>query len=552
MNKISMSQSLAGISAGVAILAISAGSLFGLKAVGVPLGPVEAKANTGDKTVTAPIAEYKNTPAYAVLSQSLEAAPGGWTKNSNLINSPQEPFPFSCVTDVPHPSFSLAQGYGVNGRSIQIVTGAYSAGAAAYSLKGQIERSKDCAGDTFVATSPVTGLGVEAFSSTVTKGGNATRIITWRNGDVVTYLIADNYNQDVLKNADAFNAVLSAKLNPVCVNPESSLNDAKRTLWSGDTYTGYMINDTVTIPAVPLPNAVAKPVLPLIGKDLTPKGFTYTSGTKVEATPIPAPELDVPGVELPEKPSYPVWPLLPQAPETPVLPKAPNATPPTIKNVPIQVKDDKGPGCGWAFTATAEPNFDPATAEQKKIADKKTATAALRVDASNWQGSVLTYWKDYSVYKSKIGAWVDYVKQVESVKAAWDKIAEQWRVYNDLLAKYETSKANNADFLKAQSEAKAKFEKETAICKARDDKAAADKKKQQEEATKPSTAPTASPGATASPTPSASPTASPSPSSEDDKVVCPVEKPEILDEKAPEVLPQPTPPADPRPANQRG
>lgn len=556
LNKISMSHSFAGISAGVAILAISAGSLFGLQAIGVPLGPVEAQVNDDDKPVIAPIAEYKNTPAYGVLSASLEEGPGGWTKNTGLINSPQEPFPFSCVTDIPHPAFSLAQGYGVNGRSIQIVTGAYSAGAGAYSLKGQMEKASSCAGNTFIGTTPVTGLGAEAYSSTITKGGNATKIITWRNGDVVSYLIADNNNADVLKNADAFNAVLSSKLNPVCVNPNSSVDDAKRTIWSGDTFSGYLINDTVTIPAAPLPNVVSKPVVPLLGMDLTPKGYAYKSIGNVVPTPLPAPEIAIPAVERPKQPSYPVWPLLPAVPESPVLPTSPAATPPVVKNVPIQVRDDQGPGCGWAFTATAAPNFDPDEAEQKKLTDKASATVALKTEATNWQGSVLSYWKGYATYKEKVAAWEEYAKNMETVRVAWDKIAEQWRIYNGLLAKYETSKANNDQFLKAQASAQAKFDKEIEICKVRSEKEKAEAeeeaKKKEEEATKPSTAPTPSPGATTSPSASPSPTASPSPPSEDDKVTCPVEKPEILDETAPAVLPVPTPPADPRPANQRG
>lgn len=567
IKKLSMSQTVAGISAGLAILAVSAGSVFGLQSAGIPLGPVEAKANEGSGLVVAPVAEYKNTPAYSVLSQSLEAAPAGWTKNSGLINSPQKPFPFSCVTDIPNTAVSLAQGYGVNGRNIQIVTGAYSAGAGAYSLKAQMDRAVSCAGNTFIATVPVTGLGAEAYSSTVTKGGNATRIVTWRNGDVVTYLITDNNNGDSLRNAEAFNTVLSEKLNPVCVNPNSSVDDAKRTIWSGDTYTGYLINDNVTIPAVPLPNVVSKPKVPLVGKDLTPNGFVYKSSENVVPTPLPADELDVPAVERPEQPVYPVWPLLPAEPAAPALPESPTAAPPTIKDVPIQVKDDKGPGCGWAFTATVAPNFDPTEAEQKKIADKAVATTVLKTEASSWQTSVLTYWKNYATYKAQVDAWKDYAAKVENVRAAWDKIAEQWRVYNGLLAAYETSKANNAQFLKAQADAKTQFDKETEICKVRSEtekaeaekkkaeelKAAEEKKKAEEEArNSPSPSPTATPGATTSPSASPSPTASPTPSSADDRVTCPVERPEILDEKAPDILPQPTPPADPRPANQRG
>jgi hypothetical protein len=544
----------AGVLAGVAVLSISAGSLFGLQSVGVPLGPIQSETDKQASTkVTVPVASYKNTPAAAALTAALDGMPANWTKNSSRITSPQEPFPFSCVPDVAHPGVSFAQGYGINGKSIQIVTGAYTAGLGALTIKQQFEKVSQCAGDTWIGTVPVTGLGTEAYSSTVTKGGNATKIITWRNGDVITYLLAQNNNTDVLNNATTFNDALTAQLAPVCVDMGSKVEDAGRNVFSNQTFTGYLINDTVTIPQVPLPEAVSKPTLPIFGTDLTPKGFTYKNA--IEKTPIPAPAQDVPTVDVPATPTYPVWPLLPTAPEEPIAPKAPAATPPMVKNVPIVVKDDKGPGCGWAFMATASPNFDAQAAEAKKTTDKTAATSLLRSEASNWQKSILSYWKDYSSYSAKVKAWEDYAKKVDTVRVAWDAIAEQWKAYYTKLANYENSVKAHDSFVKEQSDAKAKYDKEVEICKVRDDKKKADEeakaKADADKAKTPSPSPTATPGATASPSPSASPTASPSPSSEDDKVTCPVEKPAIIDEKAPDVLPKPTEPADPRPVDQR-
>lgn len=514
MANFKQSSIVAGISAGAVILAISAGSLFGLQSVGIPLGPVQSESdkNAATKTTT-PIAAYTNTPAATALTGALDSMPASWVKNSSLITSPQEPFPFSCVPDIAHPGVSYAQGYGVNGRSIQIVTGAYTAGLGALTMKQQFEKVSQCAGDTWIGTVPVTGLGTEAYSSTVTKGGSATKIITWRNGDVVTYLLAENNNGDVLNNATAFNDALTAKLAPVCVDMKSTVEDAGRSVFSGQPFTGRVINDTVTIAQVPLPEVVVKPTLPLFGKDLTPKGYTYKSANGVVKTPLPAPAQETAAVDIPQTPSYPVWPLMPVAPEEPIAPKSPNATPPTVKNVPIVVKDEQGPGCGWAFMATVSPNFDAQAAESKKTTDKAAATSLLKTEASNWQKSVLSYWKEYATYTAKTKAWNDYAAKVESVKVAWDAIAEQWRIYNTKLANYENSVKAHDDFVKQQSEAKTKYDKEVEICKVRDEKEkkeAEDKaKKDKEDATKPSPSPTATPGATTSPSPSASPTASP-------------------------------------------
>lgn len=548
--KITKNQGWAGVSAGAAILSIVGLSLLGMNAAGIPLGPVESQVKQEKQEIAVPVAQYKNTPAYKALENAVNEPPAGWAKNGTVVTSSQVPFPLSCVSDGVKPAMSFAQTYGVNGQSVQIVTTAYTAGLGSTGVNHLINNVPSCAGNgTFLSTVPVTGLGVEAFSTTFNKGGSSTQIVSWRNGDVVSFLISGANNAQSLEQATAFDEVLSARINPVCANPDSPADDSKRTIWSGDTFTGLLVNSPVSIPKVPLPEIVAKPVMPILGVDLTPAGFEYKVDPAVVPTPIPAEEKPVDEVQRPEVPEYPVWPLLPEQPELPVVPKAPASEPPVSKDVAVQIQDEKGPGCGWDFTSTVAPNFDAQAAEEKKKIDQTNATAALRVEARNWQSSVLSYWKDYASYVKKVETWQEYSAKVSEVRAAWDIIAEQWRVYNDRLDEYNTAVANRDAFNERKATAQKQYDNDLKVCEEREKK-----EKEGKDAQSPSETPKPSPSPTTPDNDGSSPTASPSPSQSnpDDKVKCPVDKPEILDEEAPAVPEKPTEPADPRPANQRG
>lgn len=548
--KLTKNQGWAGVSAGAAVLSIVGLSLLGMNAAGIPLGPVEPQTKQEKQEVAVPVAQYKNTPAYKALEDSVNEPPSGWSKNGTVVTSSQVPFPLSCVSDGVKPAMSFAQTYGVNGQSIQVVATAYTAGLGSIGVNHLINNVPNCAGNgTFLSTVPVTGLGVEAFSTTFNKGGSSTQIVSWRNGDVVSFLISGANNAQSLDQATAFDEVLSSKINPVCANPDSPADDSKRTIWSGDTFTGLLVNDPVSIPKVPLPEIVAKPVMPILGVDLTPAGFEYKVDPAVVPTPIPAEEKPVDDVQRPDVPEYPVWPLLPEQPELPVVPKAPSSEPPVSKDVAVQIQDEKGPGCGWGFTSTVAPNFDAQAAEEKKKIDQTNATAALRVDARNWQSSVLSYWKDYASYVKKVETWQEYSAKVSEVRAAWDIIAEQWRVYNERLDEYNTAVANRDAFNERKAAAQKQYDSDLKVCEAREKKG-----KEEKDSQSPSETPKPSPSPTTPDREDSSPTASPSPSqsNSDDKVKCPVEKPDILDEEAPPVPEKPTEPADPRPADQRG
>lgn len=555
--KITKNQGWAGVSAGAAILSVVGLSLLGMNAAGIPLGPVEPQVKQEKVEIAVPVAQYKNTPAYKALEATVNEPPAGWSKNGTVVTSSQVPFPLSCVSDGVKPAMSFAQTYGVNGQSVQIVTTAYTAGIASTGLNHMIDNVSSCAGNgTWISSLPVTGLGAEAFSTTFNKGGSSTQIVSWRSGDVVSFLITGAGNAQSLNQATAFDGALASKINPVCANPASPSDDSKRSIWSGDTFTGLLVNDPVSIPKVPLPEIVAKPKMPLLGKDLTPAGFEYKNDAKVVPTPIPAEEKQIDDVERPEVPSYPVWPLLPEQPELPVVPEAPASEPPVSKDVAIQIKDEKGPGCGWSFTSTVAPNFDAEAAAEKKKIDQTNATAALRVEARNWQSSVLNYWKSYASYSQKVETWQSYSTQVSEVRAAWDIIAEQWRVYNQLLDEYNTAVANRDAFNEQKATTQKQYDAEIKVCEARAEKEKKEKEKEKEDdknAQSPSETSKPSPSPTTPTTDSPSPTASPSPSEDnpDDKVKCPVEKPEILDQAAPSVPEKPTPPADPRPVDQR-
>lgn len=584
------STTLHGVGAGATLLAIVAGSLFGMQHLGIPFGPVEAKAKVEEaKEEAIPVASYTNTPAYVTLKDALSNPPGGWTKNGEIITSPQSPYPFSCVTDGASPAVSFAQGYGVGNKSIQVVTSAYTAGLGTAGIANEFAKAQACvSGDATMSTQIMSGLGAESYLTTVNKGGLVTNIVTWRNGDVITYLIADKGNGNAFGQAQEFNNVLTEKLNPVCINQDSGVDDQARTIWSSVEFAGLKVNAPVSINKVPLPEVVNKPTLPILRRDLAPAGFEFKGENDIKPVPLPAEEIKTAFVERPEQPNYPVWPPLPKEVELPTAPEAPTTEPPTTKDVLVKAKDEQGPGCGWAFTATIAPKFDAKAAEAEKVTLQKQALDSLKSEAVSWQASVLNYWKAYATYKTKAETWNEYAARVAEVKAAWDVIAQKWATYNANLANYEASVEAREQFVTNQTAAKKQYDADLKACKTYEadlkeyekDYAAYEKEyaaeakrlaeKAEEErletqAEQPTPSPTPSPSTSPTPKPSPSPTPSestkptPAPTPDIDAPErptvpsggCPVPRPAILDETAPDVLPKPTPPADPRPADQR-
>lgn len=515
----------------MAILAIGLGISFLMVSAGLPVFPQEKVVKAAPIAPVVVTSQWNVSPAMAKLNESLSKPPAGWEGTGSVITSPQTPYPFSCIADGINPVVSVSKNFNTAGSSIQVVATAYTAGLGAQGMKAKFDKAPSCAGgDAYYTLSILDGLGAESYQANISKTGLNTKTIVWRYGDIVIYLIADPNNYNAYNQAKAFQDNMLAKLSGACLVEDYPETDLARSPFSGVTYAGFYADKKVSIKKLPLP--------------------TIPSTVGYKATALPAPATEVQSVELPAKPTnYPVWPLLPTEVAKPVEPKSPSKDVPFEKGIKVKADDTQGPGCGWAFTGSKSPVFDEVVATTYNDAEIAKSEAALQGEAIQWQKDVLAYWASHDKFTKSIPAWNTYVTAVNDTRAAWDKIAEQWNVYNSAKATYDANVKVRDDFIAEQKDAKTKYDGLIEQCKVQDTedkKKAEDEKKAKEKAEKDKKDnPTATPSATPSPT--ATPTESPKP-----RVECPAEKPSILDETAPTVGDAPIPPADPRPADQRG
>lgn len=548
----SMSKHANGIAltVGVAVItAISLTAMLLLGALGIPFGAAaEKKKEEPPAPSAAVMAQIKDSPAWGTLRSALEAPPGGWNATASIIDSPQSPYPFSCSTDGVNPVISLSRSFTVDGKPLQVMTTAYTAGLGSKGMADRFAKVRACAGnDAGVSTANLKGIGVEAYQIDVNKAGAASRDIMWRYGDIVVYLIAESNNGNAYNLARSFNDNMVQKLNGVCLAEDSSEADWGRTPWGNATFTGLTADRKVEIAKVGLPDGSGTPAAtPAPTASAQP---TTPATPEVKQYPLQPEKTEVRDVDLPTKPTaYPVWPLLPSPVSKPTEPESPAKEPPFQSSVKEQIEDVNGPGCGWAFTGTVSPLFK---ADEAKTAADKLETAEktrLEEESKKWQAAVLQYWKDYDGFQKQLPAWNSYVDNVNTVAAAWDAISRKWATYNANKEIWDRATEDRKNFLDRQKAASDAYTKALEQCKVQDEadkkKAEEDKKKADEEAKNPK--PTASPSATPTATPSPTTTAPP-------RIECPPTKPAIIDQEAPaDPGPAPVPPADPRPANQRG
>ena len=489
--------------------------------------PAEAASQTA---ITPPkIVNVQSVPMSLAMDTTVDKNDSGWGKRDEKKVFSQAPFPFSCASNVVNPSYSVSQGFNADGAALGLTINGYSAGLGALAFQENVDKPGRCVGgNTYVVTSPINGLGTEAVMVNSRRGSISSQTVVWRRGDIVGYLNTDNGNP--VEFAKVIDRNLESNIAGKCLDEKSALDDAKRTVWSGK-YDGYKVSDKVSI---------AKADLPKIPSTDDPKLY--------EVTPIPSDHQALTAVNVPDVPSYPVWPKLPTSVALPVLPKAPAANPPTEKQVTITKEDTNGPGCGWDFTGTVRPTFDAQAVSAANDDLKRSATAALTKESSDWSGSVLAYWKANKIFSDQAKVYTAYSDQVNVVSTAWAGIAHQWDTYNANMAIYNKSVDDNQKFLADQKSAQDSYNSKLDQCRIQDSQV----KPQSDPTPTPSASPTATANPTGTPAPTVTPSASPSPSpSPTPTIQCPPTKPAILSQEAPKVLDKPQPPTNPIPANER-
>lgn len=494
-------------------------------------------------------------PAGAVVAQVASASVQGLASGGEVTDSAANPLTLTCdLGDGPRPVVSAARKVtAADGAQMTITVSAYSAGQGPRALSRVLERAPACsrARQGSFSSTAAPGPGPFATAARFSLGGAGAQALVWRRGDVAFYLAGSG---DLGAIAAGYDQVATTALAPVCANVDSTPADATRSPWiERESYAGRTAARTVTVPGPGHP-----PPAPAGG-----------------APPATAPDLAGQVVERPQRPgSYPLWPPLPAEDQRPTI-TAPTPAP-TTAEVNEQIADKVGPGCGWAFTDTAQPVFDPAQARAAFATEADMSKAALSAQVEAYRQARAQYYRDWPVYVGAAKNYGSYRERVAEVARAWEKIAGDWRAYRSAKAAYDGAVAERDAFVSRQNSARTAYQQGLEACQA------------------PPTTRTVTPSPTTttvqpppvvvpvapSPSPTSAPpepdpeqgerepspspsftTITPSPTTTTTTPApitttvpppsCPA-RPAVLDQAGPTVGPAPSPPPDPRPVGQRG
>ena len=530
-----------------------------LHAAGIPLLPTSAPpaAAVAAPVTKAPIASLVDSPAVNAVTAVLTAGPGGgWSAAGPLTWAVGTPYDYACrlsswtgpgstvsaqrtyslaetttapVSPTPAPSASGApsstpatQSPPAAARSVTVTLHAFGAGAGAAAFTELRARIDSCPQrEASVDSSTMDIAGTTGLAGLVRPEGSPASVstVTWRRGDLLFDVHSVDLSQSELVDlATSIDRVGVADLTPVCPQLDSTQADGARSPWvNRDSYTGLLADQPVVVPEVPLPAAPA---------GVTPRNL---------AAPLdPLPAVVLPSVQ----PSDPVWPAALPAPVP--APSSPTPVPPqpTAAIAKYQVRDDVGPGCGWAFTGQSAPPFNQDAADAARAASINTVRSNVLAAQQAWGQQVVAYWTAAAAYEQAIGRYRLYAAQVQQVSTAWAAIQSARDAYVVALATWQQAVNQRTALIGQQQAAALAYQNALAVC-----------------AAQPSNLPTISSSPTATTTegptgqPSPTTTAGPSPSSPSTTPTpaCPPTRPAVLDQVVPPVPPAPVPPPDPRP-----
>lgn len=548
-----------------------------LKVVGVPFAREEQKVKDVPKAPAQVVSQLKRSPAWSRMNKALTSPPRGWEGKGEVLSSPQSPYPFSCDTSGINPAISVGRLFSVGGEQVQVVTTAYTAGLGYEGMKKRFESLNKCQGGG-ASSSTLGGLGEESYQVDVNKSNSHTKDIVFRDGDLVTYVVTSPGDGNAYSQAKSFRDHLMKTIGDTCAAPTVSESDAVRNPYGRVEYKGYWKNRDVKIEKFPLPKDGRTVQLNEDGTQKTEeeqKAQQVKKPKKVyKLDPQP---VDVPDVTVPEQPTeYPVWPLLPAPMDKPVEPVSPGAQPVVTKVVQEQVRDSQGPGCGWDFTGSVEPEFDDAVARVEFTQKQTAAKSELRKQAQQWQKDVLNYWSEYNTFETNLSKWNKYSQDVNKVSEAWDRIRHSWEVYYADKEVYDNAVQARKDFIAEKERAAQEYPRAQEICRVRSEREEKERRDAEVQAEKDAKEQAArdeeqrradeerqrnedkkkpSPSATSKSKDESKPKddteMNVSTQANDDDVQCPAERPAILDQEPPTIPKEPTPPADPRPVDAR-
>lgn len=431
--------------------------------VPVPTPTPTAVAPTGTQQVGTPardlLASLAQVPAGELLGPqftSAQVAPStGWTTAPCL--SAADPVATLTLT---------AAAAGTGGVTVQLAAVATGTGTATVDTwRAQLSACGRTAAPVRASRAAAPAGAPSALTATMSPatapgGGPAPTLaqVAWSRGDVVTVLTfatpegtaPSGHALDVLRQtAAALDAATTARLAPVCADLAPTVADAGRnpTL---DTFTGYTVTRTLTVPAappVPAPSAPptpapsplpvpAKVAMPSLAPVLAPTEELWSDKDRDGDLDTLAPVTTAPRGPAPTLVDPAAFTLAPTAADPGPAPQRPKADVSTVEYA-VRVPDPDGPGCGWAFTGADGPDDDPtALAELEKAAYEGAVqqAAAARTDAWVKDAAWAVAWRTWAAKDAAYDPVRDYLKAQADATAAYTAALA---TYQDSVVAYE-------------------------------------------------------------------------------------------------------------------
>ncbi|AKT51784.1 hypothetical protein [Arsenicicoccus sp. oral taxon 190] len=499
--------------AGRALLGVLVGALAAVLLLTAMYPALRFTAARPQRTTAAPapatiteqpaVARAAAAPATTVVERLLAATPAGLPEGlvdaSSVPGTVAPAVALSCDSPVA-PVVSRSRTWArppapgaAAGSGVTVTVTAYSAGAGAPALDAMVVARKECVADATVTRTD--GYGVQAVLATQQRGQVDTRSVVLRRGDVLVSVSGTGLPLPTAVAAD-LDRRLDQALAPVCAQQRSTTADfARSPLVARQDYTGLQVLAGVDLPGqgTPLPDLVAAHV----GAPLPP-----------QVTPT--------------TPAAPYWPEAAPAPvPSPSEPPAPTPYP-VRTTYPAPARDDRGPGCGWAFTGMAPPTFDEQAAARTQEQRRQAAVTAMQAAVAAYPAAVQAYEQAWGDYERRAKAYTDYATKAQEVEAAWAVIRVQQEAYRQSLAQYQQATAAYQAELTRRQGLQATYDAQLARC---------------------ATATPPVPSTPAPPPPGAPPTVAPPPTVPG----CPPTRDPSLDLPMAPPPASPSPPPDPRP-----
>lgn len=243
-------------------------------------------------------------------------------------------------------------------------------------------------------------------------------------GDTIISIIASNTEQRDELSKVMNERVVSQLMQTGCISLTETTDDAKRSFYyDRNAFTGLIEKQTVT-QEVSLLDASIPVVLSGDTSDMNATMSAVFKNPKDDAPMQPsAPLPSGMTTDLPDTPGFPNIAPLPSKPGN-------------TKDIYYQVADTKGPGCGWAWSGQAVPDFDTSAMEKNHEILVKNAKMEIKNNAEQYNTSIITWSKQTATALSFESDWDQYTRKVNDIYKSWtglnqrrDELKTPWYNY---------------------------------------------------------------------------------------------------------------------------